>query len=193
MSETKEKKISRKGVLIALGIICIVLVAGLTVSIVVYTSIIRDRDNTISSLNSRVSGLQTQVNGLVNQTVQSSLCYGEFGSVSIMSRSYNFSPPISMYDALRIALESGGWNASSLAKMVVRVGLEYMWFNASGSWPIHDMTQPAKDYSPVQVNGTTYRYVWFVNVDQIPFAAYPPPGYYYVDAATGEIVSPGTL
>jgi hypothetical protein len=199
MSEKKGRKIVGKSVLIALGIICIVLVASLTVSIAVYTSIIHDRDSTISSLNSKVSGLQTQVDELLNQTVQSSLYYDEFGSVSIVSRSYDFSPPVSMYDALRIALESDGWNASSLSDKMIRVSLQYIAFmNTSGLSVISDLTQSAKDYSSVQVNGTTYRYVWTIYVVQslyVPTGLGPGHlfGIYYVDSASGEIVPHGQI
>jgi hypothetical protein len=186
----KPKRMVTRNVAVVIGIMCIVLGAGLTLSIVAYTSIIRDRDNTISTLNSTVAGLQTQVSELLNQTVQFTLYYEEFGSVSVMSRSYNFSPPISMYDALRIALESGGWNASSLSNMGVRVSLCYMAYRSADNCSTYDVTQPAKDYSPVQVNGTTYRYVWSITVESLAAwgREFPPPGYYYVDAATGEIV-----
>jgi hypothetical protein len=201
MSETKEGKLAGKGVFIALGIICIVLVAGLTVSIVAYTSIIRDRDNTISSLNSKVTSLQTQVNQFLNENdfiLKDFILFNdEFGNVSVVIPSYDFSPPVSIYRALQIALESGRWNASSLSKMTVSVSLEYweFWSNSSinGSEFLHDVTQPARDYSPVQVNSTTYRYIWYIVVDNNVGLQIPPPGFYWVDAATGEIVPPGTL
>lgn len=140
-------------------------------------SLVNDKDNAISVLNSQISqltsnvtnlqnqvtGLQTQVNELL-YGVDFSLYYDEFGNVSIVSRSYNFSPPVSMYRALRIALESGGWNASSLINMTVSTSLEYreLWgnFSSGGSVFLRDVTQPAKDNSPVQVNDTTYRYIW---------------------------------
>jgi len=156
---------------------------------------IRDRDKTLSSLNSKVTSLQTQVTELLNQTVQSSLHFDEFGSVSILSRSYNFSPPVSMYNSLETALESDQWNASSLNDKIVRASLEYweFWSNSSssGSELLYYVMQPAKDYSPVQVNDTTYRYIWDIVVVQNPSptagVTWHPFGLYYVDAATGEI------
>ncbi|MGB8779607.1 MAG: hypothetical protein WCD81_03040 [Candidatus Bathyarchaeia archaeon] len=167
MGETKERKIARKSVLITLGIICVVLVAGLTVSKLIYGT-------------------------------NFSSYYDEFGNVSVVSRSYNFSPPVSMYNAIKIALESDRWNASSLSNMTVCASLEYweFWGNSSssGSELLHYVTQPANDYSPVQVNNTTYRYIWDIVVEpSVGARSIPPPGLYWVDAATGEIVPHGIL
>ena len=114
--------------------------------------------------------------------------YEEFNKTPTPAYNYNFSPPISMYHALLIALESGGWNATSLSDMTVRVSIEYMEFTNSswlkGSQVLHDVKQPVKDYSPVQVNGTTYRYIWDIVVENNVGLQMPPPGLYYVDAAT---------
>ncbi len=67
MSATKEPKIARKGVLIALGIICIILVACLGGVVVAYTLMINDKSNTISSLNYQISQLNSSVANLQNQ------------------------------------------------------------------------------------------------------------------------------
>jgi hypothetical protein len=227
-----EKKVVRRSVAIALGIVCILLIAGLGGAMAHYAVIINNKDNevntqkaTISQLNAtmedqnntinqlntnvtnlqnqntnlqnQVTGLQTQVNELLYGK-DFSLYYDEFGNVSVEGRSYNFSPPVSMYRALRIALESDVWNASSLSNMTVHASLEYweFWGNSSssGSGLLHYVTQPAKDYSSVQVNDTTYRHVWdiVVNSNAGGFSI-PPPGLYWVDAATGEIVPHGPL
>jgi cell division protein FtsB len=225
MSETKETKIARKSVLIALGIICIVLASSLVGTLVYYASLVNDKDSAISALNSQISqltsnvtnlqnqatSLQTQVNELLNSTVQSSLYYDEFGSVSIMSRSYNFSPPVSMYTALRTALESDGWNESSLINDTVRVSLDYWEFIyspiSSGIQWLHAVTQPVKDYSPVEINSTygnswsttVYRYIWTIYVNENPFVnlvsvwQWHPLALYLVDAATGEIIPHGPI
>lgn len=54
--------------------------------------------------------------------------YNEFGNVSLQSISYNFSPPVSIYRALKIALDSDDWNTTSLENMTVRVSLDYFKF-----------------------------------------------------------------
>jgi hypothetical protein len=123
--------------------------------------------------------------------------YDEFNKTPTPAYNYNFSPPISMYHALLIALESGAWNATSLSDMTARVSLECMEFTNSsgftGSQVLHDVKQPAKDYSPIQINSTTYRYIWDIVVENNVGLQMPPPGLYYVDAATGEIVPTGPL
>jgi hypothetical protein len=67
MSGTNETKIARKGVIIALGIICIVLVACLGGAIAAYTLIINDKSNTISLLKSQISELNSNVTNLQKQ------------------------------------------------------------------------------------------------------------------------------
>jgi hypothetical protein len=67
MSDAKEPKIARKGVLIALGIICIILVACLLGVVAAYTVMINDKSNTISSLNYQISQLNSTVANLQQQ------------------------------------------------------------------------------------------------------------------------------
>jgi hypothetical protein len=181
------KKLVSRNVAVALGMICIVLVAGLVATIAVYAS-------AISSLNSQLKNLQKQVDATQNATDFNSF-FLEFGNVSVQGPNLDFSPPVDMYRALTIALESDNWNASSLSNMTVHVFLEYweFWGNG-GACLLHDVTQPAKDYSAVQVNGTTYRYIWDIEVEPSGnIWDIPPPGLYWVDAATGEIVPHGIL
>jgi hypothetical protein len=132
--------------------------------------------------------------------------YNEFGNVSLQSISYNFSPPVSMYRALKIALENGGWNTTSLENMTVSVSLDYYEFTtenttlgpSSGSEYLYSVTQPVNNYSAVTVsnttNSTTYRYIWNIVVKQNSgIWSIPPPGLYWVDAATAEIIPTGPL
>jgi hypothetical protein len=114
-----------------------------------------------------------------------------------------------MYRALKVALDSDNWNTTSLENMTVRVSLDYFKFtNTSsiikspydnttlgpswGSEFLYPVTQPVKDYSAVTVsnatNTTTYRYIWSVTVDPASGFDIPPPGFYWVDAATAEII-----
>jgi hypothetical protein len=103
-----------------------------------------------------------------------------------------------MYHALKIALESGGWNATSLENMTVTVSLNYMEFTnsstSSGFQTLYEVTQPAQSYSDVQVNSTTtYRYIWGIEVNENRHITIPPYGLYYVDAQTGDIIPTGPL
>ncbi|MGA2523796.1 MAG: hypothetical protein ABSF65_06545 [Candidatus Bathyarchaeia archaeon] len=141
--------------------------------------------------------------------------YNEFGNVSLQSISYNFSPPVSMYRALKIALDSDGWNSTSLENMTVSVSLDYCQFwndsliikspydnttvgPGQGFEFLHSVTQPAKNYSAVTVNNATYtvtyRYIWSIAVKQASgVMSIPPPGLCWIDAATAEIIPTGPL
>jgi hypothetical protein len=71
--KTSQKKVVGRTVAIALGLVCIVLLAGLGGAIVVYTPMINnlesqtaEKDNTISSLNNTISSLNRQISVLQN-------------------------------------------------------------------------------------------------------------------------------
>jgi len=79
MNETERKSAPRKGIVTALGISCIILVACLGVAITTYTLAINDKNNQISQLNSGVnstfellfsyfSNLQNQSSPVLNTT-----------------------------------------------------------------------------------------------------------------------------
>jgi hypothetical protein len=119
--------------------------------------------------------------------------YDEFNKTPTPAYNYSFSPPVSMYHALIIALQRGGWTATSLKNMAISVELDYCAFlNSSteiGFELLSPVTHSIADWSPQQVNDTTYRYVWTIIVHYSdPPKSIPPPGYYYVDAATAELV-----
>jgi len=59
-----EKKVVRRTVAFALGIMCIILAVGIVGAIANYTSIINGKDNIISSQDSQISNLQAQNNQL---------------------------------------------------------------------------------------------------------------------------------
>jgi hypothetical protein len=65
-NEPEPKKMVRRNVAVALGIICIVLAIGLVGAIAGYTSMINGKDSTISSQASQISSYQNQVNNLTN-------------------------------------------------------------------------------------------------------------------------------
>ena len=79
MNETEMKSVPRKGIVVALGISCVILVACLGVAITTYTLAINDKSNQISQLNSGVnstfelllshfSNLQNQSTPVLNTT-----------------------------------------------------------------------------------------------------------------------------
>jgi hypothetical protein len=80
VGETKETKIARKSVLIALGIICIILVACLGGVVAAYTLMINDKSNTISSLNYQISQLKSNVTSLQDQVASENFTIGSLTS-----------------------------------------------------------------------------------------------------------------
>lgn len=59
-----EKKVVRRNVAIALGIICIVLLVGLVGAFAYYMPMINDKNNTISSLNSHITDANNEISNL---------------------------------------------------------------------------------------------------------------------------------
>jgi len=145
--------------------------------------------------------------------------YSEFNTAPPVFNS-PFSPPVSIYQALLIALNSRYWNGQSLKNMSVRVELDYYayfknlstpsgWLKlgsatyrtnppVSGTTILYQVTQPPADWKPQQVNNITYRYVWTITVQYAPYfdsagVIIPslPCGWFQVDAATAELVEPG--
>jgi len=107
-----------------------------------------------------------------------------------------FSPPISKLQAIEIALKHGGWNITNLKGMLVTATLEYRLFILTtkewGTGHIYDVKEPVSDFTPVVDGSTTYRYIWHVIIRKIgPGRSIPPPGFYFIDAATGEIIPKG--
>jgi len=115
--------------------------------------------------------------------------YNEFNKTPKLTYTYSFSPPVSMYRALLLALTTGGWNTISLKDRTISVMLQYSAFINSSSGTgfdlIHLVTHSVIDWSPQQINSTTtYRYVWAIAV----IAGQAGGPVYYVDAATAELV-----
>src|SRR5208337_1257043 len=133
----------------------------------------------------------------LSNSAYSTIYYDEFNKTPTPAYEYSFSPPVSMYHALLIALESGGWDAASLQNMTIEVELDYCAFfnssNETGFERLSPVTHSVPDWSPTQVNDTTYRYVWTIVAQYSRGMSIPPPGYYYVDAATAELVPTGIL
>ena len=127
----------------------------------------------------------------------------EFGDITVLSQNLNFSPPVNMYQALRLALESDNWSSSSLENMTIKVSLNYCEFVNHSSDPqrygfhnLYAVTKPINDYSPVQINSTTYRNIWMIYVDKTESLDFPhtkPIALYFVDSSTAELIDHGSL
>ncbi len=67
MNCMNEKKVVGRNVIVALGTICVILAVGLIGTIMSYTSMISEKDNTITSLISQIQILQDNVTDLQNR------------------------------------------------------------------------------------------------------------------------------
>lgn len=100
-------------------------------------------------------------------------------------------PPVSGSQAVAIALQSGGWNLSSLGNAMVDVEFGSAAFQPNQTfWTINESYGPISSYAPVQNGSITYSYVWAVDVGynkSSPFGTYHTDSYYIVDADTSEV------
>lgn len=145
-----------------------------------------------------------------------SMYHSLFGATPIAAGNYSFSPPVQMYRAVIIALENGGWNATSLQNMTVHVYLDYDEFytnvsalyqlvskdnvtlsgypnpdlnvTESGFGTIYEVTAPVDNYQPQIINGAALRYVWTIIVYNNSDIFTSSQGYYIVDAATAQLI-----
>ena len=119
--------------------------------------------------------------------------YNEFGVIPTSNVNSSFSPPISMYQALQIALENEGWNKTSLNGMAVGAYLmngetetnTTSYFNTGITGPV---TSPPSNYSDVYGNGVIYMYIWEITVNNATIRTMPPLGFSLIDASTGQIL-----
>jgi hypothetical protein len=120
--------------------------------------------------------------------------YNEFGVVPTTNVNSSFSPPISMYQALIIALENEGWDKASLHGMTVGAFLvngetetnTSSYFNTGVIG--QPVTNPPANYSDVYGNGVIYMYIWEIDVNNAIRMSNPPLGFSLIDASTGEIL-----
>lgn len=118
----------------------------------------------------------------------------KFGAVQIVGYVYNVSPPVSMYKALQISLESDHWTATTLQNKTVHVNLFYGVFHHNQTvtgYELEPLNAPAPgtDFSSVKQGENIYRYVWEIVVTPTGNVIYIPPyGLYLVDVTSGEII-----
>jgi hypothetical protein len=128
-----------------------------------------------------------------------------YGSTPVAGGNYSFSPPISKYHAIDIALASDGWTQSSLQNMTVYATLQKMLFytNASalleyaekenvtlrvvpnvnvpevaassGTAVLGEVTVPVDNYQPQYYGQVTIRYIWSIVVTHSNGGVYLPP------------------
>jgi DNA-binding transcriptional ArsR family regulator len=120
--------------------------------------------------------------------------FDEFGLIPLTNVNASFTPPISMYRALQIALETDGWNKTTLNGMVVGAYLMHGYFYTNSSLPPDlningPVTIPPPSYDIVYSSTSIYHYVWEITVSN----ASNPIRHLYssfslIDASTGQIL-----
>jgi hypothetical protein len=93
MNKTEKKSAPRKGIVFALGISCIILVACLGVAITTYTSTINNKNDEISQLNSGVnSTFKLLLSYFSNTQNQSTTALNTTGATFVMINQINLDP-----------------------------------------------------------------------------------------------------
>ena len=123
--------------------------------------------------------------------------YNEFGAVVPNTETNSsFAPPISMYQALIIGLQSDSWNKTFLQGFTVYINLmPWAIYANSTNWveptnlnkygvPLN----PPANYSDFNENGTIFRYVWQIDIQKTGHIGIPPYDLILIDASTGQIV-----
>ena len=126
----------------------------------------------------------------------------QFGSI-VPSTNVNssFAPPISMYQALLIGLESQGYTKTLLQGMSISINLSHWYMIANstsgtmqggGLNGLLPMTNPPENYSDIYSNGVIYLYVWQIDIqrtDLMSLSNSVLPQQILVDASTGSLVT----
>jgi hypothetical protein len=154
----------------------------------------------------QASNLQKQVNDFNAAAYynEAAAYYNEFGVIPTTNVNSSFAPPISMYHALQIGLDSQGWNKTSLKGTLVYAYLMNWVMYTNGTAPAGFTVgyaetigslglTPPENYSKTYGNGVVYGYGWAIevwNATQTPIPTEPLPflGYSLVDATTGQIL-----
>jgi len=126
----------------------------------------------------------------------------QFGSiVPTTNVNSSFAPPISIYQALLIGLESQGYTKTLLQGTSISINLLPWYLIAnSTSGTIQGggfnsqltMTNPPENYSDIYSNGVIYLYVWEIDIqktDLLSLSNSVVPQQVLVDASTGAIVT----
>jgi hypothetical protein len=129
----------------------------------------------------------------IGHTNQETNFYNEFGILPASNFAYPFSPPTSMYQALKTGLESEEWNKTSLTGMTVSA--DFVYASTATGYPngtsgiVRIVTTPHANYSSDgSVFGEFYQYAWAVTINNATNPTNPPLGFILVDAQTGTLL-----
>jgi outer membrane murein-binding lipoprotein Lpp len=179
MNETKETKVPRKGIVIALGIMCIILVACLGGAIAAYTLEINDKNSTISSLSSKISQLNSNVTNLQNQLNTILNGSSSIGDIIISDPSAWVNRMVIVQGVLSLVffpvLEHAPWNFElSSGNQTIGVYISSS-INMSAFWGMYNFSGYVRIFGVVEKGDITFT-----------GGVLPPEVTYYIQAETVE-------
>jgi len=131
--------------------------------------------------------------GLNGPISQEAYFFIKFGVVPRSNFAFPFSPPISMYRALQIGLESQGYDKISLIGMSVTADFVYAFTITGASEGGSSITRlimtPPTNYSSAMLPfAGVYDYAWAITVNHATNPSSTPVGFCLVDAQTGALL-----
>jgi len=184
MSETKETKIAGKGVVVALGIVCILLVTCLGVVIAAYAFLISDKDNAISSLYAQISELNSNLANLQLQITSDNTTINSLTS-DLTSLQGQLNSILNGSTSLLgvIANDPSSWVNRTVT---VEGNLDYAKFFVGGTFLSPYDFELSSDSQTFRVALNSSQYEWFLNNFDIPGAHGPPRVMIYGVVRKGE-------
>jgi uncharacterized coiled-coil protein SlyX len=183
MSEQKpEKKVVSRTLAIALGIICIILIAGLGGAIADYTSIINGKDNSISSQSSQILHLNNTVRSQNNTiTQQNNTITQQNTTIADLngSNEYLQNQVYYLYNATnlknRVILENGTEAPTEFTKETVGIGYYMKEKNVSIGYMLVQIKMPTPNSTTLSVTWSSSGTNWnkTVNVGMNTIIVFP--------------------
>ncbi len=132
--------------------------------------------------------IQEKFNRANSLDLEAMAYYSEFGIIPTTNTNSSYTPPISMYKALQIALEADGWNKTLLNGKNIDARLTTIQTATNGTFSsVSPLTNIPIDYSDVYGNDIIYQYAWQITVSNASRPTYMR-GFSFIDASTGQLL-----
>lgn len=205
-SKMSERKLVSRNVAIGLGIICIILIAGLGAAMVYYTITIFDKNNTISLQNSQLSSLNNTMSNQIAQ--QNTTIINLQSTIDRLKKLQNLTDQIL---SMHMAYDTDGnwlgtWNlVAKFNESTVSGGntSNFQIFSAYGLWRFNFTVQQDLWFNIIQVVGSeiivtgTYQATYTGEIDHgsvYYFAcSVTTPSSYYIEFPTGSFAGNWTM
>ena len=132
--------------------------------------------------------IQEKFNRANSLDLEAMAYYSEFGIIPTTNTNSSYTPPISIYKALQIALEADGWNKTLLNGKNIDARLTTIQTATNGTFSsVSPLTNIPIDYSDVYGNDIIYQYAWQITVSNASRPTYMR-GFSFIDASTGQLL-----